>query len=105
MRIAQTICGDKKAMDDLISRQAAIETTCYNCTEKETCNGICDDTDRLRELPTIDPVKHARWISDTGGFFCSNCKHHTDDDEIGNWDILFGKWVYCPHCGANMDDE
>ena len=59
----------------------------------------------LNNLPAVDPVKHARWISDTGGSYCSNCKHHTDDDEIGNWDILFGKWVYCPHCGAKMDDE
>lgn len=59
--------------------------------------------DFIDDAPTIDTVKHARWISNTGGFSCSNCKYQTDDDEIGNWDITFGKWVYCPHCGAKMD--
>lgn len=92
--------------DDTISRQAAINTAHLMRSRCDT-NDIDDYANMmfaaLDVLPSVDPVKHARWISDTGGFYCSNCKHHTDDDEIGNWDITFGKWVYCPHCGAKMD--
>ena len=101
-------------MDDAISRQAAIDDLinlpCYTLIDEhgKSCGAgvrLKFAVAALNNLPAVDPVKHARWISDTGGSYCSNCKHHTDDDEIGNWDILFGKWVYCPHCGAKMDDE
>lgn len=81
-------------MDDLISRQAAIEAICYNCVIKETCNGICDDTDRLRELQTLEP-KHGRWIEypiTDGMNQCSECGA-----------LRFGESNYCPTCGAKMD--
>lgn len=91
-------------MIDPISRQAAIEATCYNCTEKEICNGICDDTDRLRELPTIDPIKYGRWISvpHKRDRICSICNGNEPykfaDENVNIFD-------YCPHCGAKMDER
>ena len=64
---------------------------------------LFDLIDNLADnMPTIEPKK-GKWISNVGGFSCSNCGYQTDDDEIGNWDITFGKWVYCPHCGARME--
>ena len=80
-------------MDDLISRQAAIEATCYNCTQKEICDGICDDTDRLRELPTIDAVPVVR---------CKDCKHRPIDTGGHNYgqDLFFPDEDECPcQCG------
>ena len=82
---------------DLISRQAAIETVCYNCTEKGICNGICDDTDRLRDLPTIEP-KHGKWIfrnfESPYIWGCSECGDH-----------VRARYNFCPNCGSRMDGE
>lgn len=58
--------------------------------------------------PTIDPVRHGRWIDadDEGVCFmrmCSACKAVTRscNADVGcNWDAL-----YCPNCGARMEDE
>lgn len=54
---------------------------------------------KLENAPTIDPVKHGRWIKDeliTGT--CSVC----------GWDAIFAEtdvvgMSYCPNCGAKMD--
>lgn len=51
------------------------------------------------------PIVHARWIveSDDKGWkkhSCSNCGC------FGRTDInVFLNWDYCPHCGAQMDEE
>lgn len=61
---------------------------------------------RLIEMaPTVEPVKHGRWIIDTkfgadvmSGeqmVICSVCGRG----------IFWGKQNYCPHCGARMDEE
>jgi len=76
-------------MDDLISRQAAIET------EPEE---------------DVKPVVHAHWVPQrpnnrTGKaytFVCSNCKkfairfRQASIDELG--------YVFCPNCGAKMEE-
>ena len=80
-------------MSDLIRRQAAIEATCYNCSQKGICDGKCDDTDRLRELPSAE--KKGKWNDiDLIGYkaICSEC---------GVWSPVMGN--YCPNCGANME--
>lgn len=95
--------------DDTISRHAAIEVTCYNCTQKEICNGICDDTDRLRELPTIEP-KHGKWIkmSDRYGVYwvCSEC-----GEDLPRFPEVLGSGLHsiertncCPYCGVMMGE-
>lgn len=44
------------------------------------------------------PVIHARWLSgDCKGAHCSNCEEYTA--------FIYGKYNYCPHCGAKMDLE
>lgn len=56
------------------------------------------------EMPTIDPLKHGRWIDDynvdeyplfRNGCKCSACGFRTS----------YGKPKYCMNCGARMDGE
>lgn len=66
----------------------------------------------LKMQPTIDPVKHGKWIKtfrymgknfNTGevipvnSYDCSECGYHT-----GNQGRKFN---YCPNCGARMGGE
>lgn len=64
---------------------------------------------RLIELtPTVDPVKHGRWIGEADGYadgelvydmwHCSSCDYFIEDDEEPTFH-------YCPNCGARMDEE
>lgn len=61
---------------------------------------IVYETD-IDAAPTIDPVKHGKWIKDDVGVHCSEC--------FCGWDFLTGIPVevygfnYCPNCGAKMD--
>ena len=65
-------------------------------------NGCLDDYAYrydINELPTIDQVKHGRWIyrqltESLGAFHCSVC-HTTWDTETN----------YCPNCGSKMDAD
>jgi hypothetical protein len=54
----------------------------------------------IKEAPTIDPVKHGRWIKGTsfGGVRCSEC-------DYGSIIMLHYSSKYCPNCGARMDGE
>lgn len=93
-------------MIDLISKQAAINTTYNMC-----CRWDGEDRDDLRnmmltafqELPTIDPVKHGKWECvkkklARGGYVdaseCSVC-HKIIMPHL--------KPNYCPNCGARME--
>ena len=62
-------------------------------------DGAAMAVDALLDMPTIDPVKHGRWI-ESGDFDehyrCSLC---------GFGETQFGTtWNYCPNCGAPMID-
>lgn len=49
----------------------------------------------IEDFPTIDPVKHGRWIDLPGGnVYCSEC------GEQFEW-----RTNYCPECGSKMDGE
>ena len=84
-------------MTDLISRQAALKAVSWDSEAYFAINN----------LPTIDPVKHGKWLI-TEAFphhiYCSACsKTYIPNDR---WQI----WVdgdlprdYCPNCGAKMD--
>lgn len=96
-------------MDDLISREAAIEAIgerplSWNDTPEELQAIIDWDCDiaAIKSVPTVDavPVVHGRWIDETPEDYldprmrCSICK------EI---ETPLIKWRYCPNCGAKMD--
>ena len=100
-------------MNDLISREAAIEQIKHSdvcvfymrgMSGDEIARRVIDATKRcivtdLEQLPTIDPVKHGRWIDDSQDgkgmwFLCSECGESAPEVE---------PWDYCPNCGAKMD--
>ena len=102
-------------MDDLISRQAAIdaidgEIEITGRTNAEAVKGYVRLVkDRLERLPsaqpTAEPVRHGKWIkADSQQYFrkhypaftCSECGQRKDSQK---------KWNYCPNCGARMDEE
>lgn len=66
------------------------------------------DAKFIDNAPTIDvaPVRHGRWIESTTDLICSACET-AFNDEIA-WmcrDLTYGYPMYCPYCGAKMDEE
>ena len=51
----------------------------------------------IARLPTIDPVKHGKWIIMGGPYECEKFKC----DQCGY--IHEAERYYCPNCGAKMD--
>ena len=48
-------------------------------------------------LEEQEPVKHGRWITEDGVIgHCSNCDYEP---------FAFEHTLYCPNCGARMDEE
>lgn len=92
-------------MDDLISRQAAIEELNQQSLlwGKEWDKALAQAV--IASLPTIDPVKHGKWLLHEypDGYYhteCSECGTVYDEK------VYFGKTAhYCPNCGARMDNE
>ena len=104
-------------MDDLISRQAAIQAiddlpNCYN--------GYSDTYDKaciigvLEELPSVQPEqKRGKWIESTelseqvkGKKFCSNCGKAQYAIELTDKTIQIKSSTskFCPECGARMEE-
>ena len=56
----------------------------------------------LDEQPTIDPVKHGRWIHSSSTAYltvsCSECGYKVNHF-LSTWQTA----KYCPNCGARMD--
>lgn len=81
-------------MDDLISRQAAIDA--MSCLSDSICEGQAIDA--LWELPTAE--RHGKWELAEDGWYCSACELYPpfdcDPEEKGI--------PYCPNCGARMDE-
>ena len=100
-------------MDDLISRQAAIEVAdaVWSATGDKNVAKVWD---QLKDLPSADvaPVRHGYWKTKDGrpaivrdGYvieeaYCSVCGSYLDDS--GEYDITGN---YCSNCGARMDGE
>lgn len=49
----------------------------------------------IDEAPTVDLVKHGRWIYRGGTGACSLCGFVRSLADLA--------WSYCPNCGAKMD--
>ena len=84
------------------------ETSCIGCShlsargcyEQISYVDVCTAID---EQPTVDHVKHGKWIDRTIKVsaeltniihICSVCE-----------EMAVGKYRYCPHCGARMDKD
>ena len=94
-------------MSDLISKHAALDVLEWKWAGKAAI-------DAIKGLPTIDSVKHGKWIeqkvthddnrrstiiADWQSAKCSNCgKYHTTP-----YLYYFRNYNYCPNCGAKMD--
>lgn len=91
-------------MSDLISRQAAIKAI----EDLQDCyNGFSDTYDKaciigvIEEVPSIEPIKHGRWIYDDEAYPSGNPYGHYNCDQCG--ESVPHKTIYCPNCGAKMD--
>ena len=86
-------------MDDLISRQAAIDAI-NRAVTKEVARWS------VEELPPaeVEPVKRGKWIYDNQFHWyrasCSECGYkRVTDIKAEKWN----DWKYCPNCGTKMD--
>lgn len=53
----------------------------------------------VENAPTIDPVKHGKWLlTPTWWAYCSVCGMEPPNESNETTD-------YCPNCGARMDKE
>lgn len=90
-------------MRDLISREAAIKAICTQGTSAERDGQYVISlatakqraVDILESLPTIDPVKHGRWVMQGTAYGCSLCGEGA----------IHPFHNYCPNCGARMRGE
>lgn len=94
-------------MDDLISRQAAIDVIDavfpVDPMKSEYAQGIACGAalakTYVEQLPSAQPEwKKGKWVDARdycGEFLCSNC-HETNINNSYN---------YCPYCGAKMKEE
>ena len=69
--------------------------------DRDRWDALDEILDRIDSIPTIDPVKHGRWISIGEGYHwhyeCSEC-HWKDGYPLDD------RHRYCPNCGAQMDE-
>ena len=100
-------------MDDLISRQAAIDALHMHLMYRM---GTDSNKKRLDEWinnlpsaqPTIEPRKKGKWIScenETGeGSNTYKCSACGEIQMIISGTPKENGWAYCPHCGAKMNE-
>lgn len=87
-------------MDDLISRQAAIDSLSYCQTylfyshDDDKKISLEDAEYELAHLPTAKP-RRGKWIEDGCITYCDQCMETK----------RFPHWKYCPNCGARMTEE
>ena len=90
---------------DLISRQAAYDTlTEYYHQRTETQHESLKEA--LSRVPTIDPVKHGKWIVPTReGCLTYDKAAYAECSECGKKEYLGWGKNYCPHCGTMMRSD
>ena len=93
-------------MDDLISRQAAIDELCDNCDNvKSVCPHYpCKQYTAIEQLPSAQPErKKGKWIDGNEGkwnsVYCPKCS------VCGTpfYGIETVRYHYCPNCGTRME--
>ena len=90
-------------MDDLISRQAAIDAMAelqWRASSKGELKGISKAWKRIKELPPIQP-KRGKWIDAS---ICGELPVIVCDQCNTFFPISFGDFHnFCPNCGAKME--
>ena len=97
-------------MNDLISRQAAIDaiehangTVYWNQTLMESLVSV------VESVPTIDPVKHGEWVKDGEAYALYKCSACNDLCTVAGWancipeEQMRRVFRFCPNCGARME--
>lgn len=79
-----------------------------------TANLHIGDIDTIPRVDAVEVV-HAHWEDMWGGkyanprYVCSACKekslYRDERDVLGNWHQVQALTVFCPHCGAQMDEK
>ena len=88
-------------MDDLISRQAAIDAL-KRAEALTRAFGYHNVIETIRELPTAE--KKGKWIPVTngrGGHECDQCHEYAPSWQTGEEHLT----NYCPNCGARMEES
>lgn len=91
-------------MVDLIDRDA-LKDYIKNLWDMQDAYLPCHFFDAMDDMPTVDaePVRHGHWKPSENHppyYTCSECENCYIDKE---W-AKDGKWIYCPSCGAKMDE-
>ena len=94
-------------MTDLISRQAAIDaiehangSVYWNQTLMENLVSV------VKSVPTIDPVKHGKWVLPRDeGCVTYDKRAYAECSICGKKSFLGWSDKYCRNCGARMDGE
>lgn len=82
-------------MDDLISRQAAMDAL-YSADEYNSRS-----VKAIKQLPPIQP-KRGKWIKTARWgrvYYCNQCRNYLDFDGVN---AGRGSTNFCPNCGADM---
>lgn len=88
-------------MSDYIDRQAVIDVLCKRCMGSY-CGLPCVDVKAIERLPfvEVEPVKRGEWIKVSDrNYKCSVCGDWWNGEEE---DIK--TFIYCPNCGAKMEN-
>ena len=88
-------------MNDLISRQAAIDAMAElqgRASSKGELKGISKAWKRIKELPPIQP-KRGRWILDrSGAYCCSECM-----EPCAGYVMMKPRDKFCKMCGSRNE--
>ena len=92
-------------MDDLISRQAAIDAV------SDALKGVFVENEDIAKnligkLPSVQPEKKGRWVRYGDHYVCSECNEWAlmDWEDQTEDDYFDKKSDFCPHCGACMEE-
>ena len=66
------------------------------------------ETKNIDDIPTIDPVRHGRWVREydtaTAMLMCSVCEGRVIESVFYNATGTKGR-SFCPYCGAKMEER
>lgn len=99
--------------NDYILRSDAISEICRDCQMTEYCRMIgesCEDVKRIKAIPAADVEpkrKPGKWVYDMNQYYkCTACNLYTCIPDNGSAYIPdYEDYLFCPHCGANMEEE